>query len=345
MKLTKHSLKIFLLSFIPMFLIVFLSHLGVSPPRLVSPLEVETKIDLMDEIKPKLRKDTESFSLSKETSLISEARAGAEYASVAAYGVIDLNSGKVLNEKNISEKLPIASLTKIMTAVVALDLASLEEVFTVSRNAASQIPTKVMLKEGEEMSLEHLLKALLISSANDSAEVIKEGIDFKYKGEVFIQSMNEKAKLLGLKNSNFVNPQGFDNPSHYSSVEDLSLLTFYALKNYPFIAQIVKLELEDLSQVKDERFRLRNWNGLLGVYPGTFGFKTGNTNKAGHTAIVVSEREGNMLLAVVLGAPGVLERDLWAAQLLDLGFEKGFGLKPMNITEESLRQKYDSWGF
>src|SRR5690606_3687251 len=94
-----------------------------------------------------------------------------------------------------------------------------------------------------------------------------------------------------------------------------------------------------------KQFDLYNWNGLLGVYPGASGVKIGNTGDAQKTTIVTAERNGKKLLVVVLGAPGVLERDMWAAELLDLGFEKQYGMAPINVTEEQLRAKYKTWKY
>jgi D-alanyl-D-alanine carboxypeptidase len=343
MKLTDilsfRQIKIFLLAFVPMLIITVLPHLGITPKKLVSPKPELPVMEqsLPNEIKSKLEERKLTFQLKKSPAFVPEAKAAAEFDGAKAYGVINLNTGEVLLEKNFSERLPIASLTKVMTAVVALDLADLNSQFSVSEKASMQVPTKIMLKPGEKVSLENLLKSALISSANDSAQVIKEGVDNLFNKDIFIQSMNEKAKILGLKNSHFTNPQGFDNVNHFSSVEDLSLLSVYALDN-PFIRSIVSKELEDLSNQLDERFYLRNWNGLQGMY----GLKIGNTEKAGFTTIVASEREGQKVLVVLLGAPGVKERDLWAGELLDLGFSK-LGLKPVGITEDQLQQKYQSW--
>src|SRR5205814_1449958 len=123
--------------------------------------------------------------------------------------------------------LKIASLTKIMSAVVALDLAKPEVEITVSKHATEMIPSKVNLKEGEKLTVEETLNCFLMASANDCAQAIKDGIDAKYSDEVsnsenqsiFIKAMNEKAKFLGLKNTHFVNSMGFDSPDHYSSPE------------------------------------------------------------------------------------------------------------------------------
>lgn len=331
---------------------ISIPQLSIKPTSFLSPLPQRInrgtiffqKIDILEKVKPKLEQKQHEFKLKK--SLIPILSAGSDYDGAQAYGVIDFDSGEIIAEKNLSEKLSIASLTKIMTAVVALDLASLDETFTVSKLASVQIPTKVMLKPGEKYSLSQLLAHALISSANDSAQVIKEGIDTKFGQEVFIKAMNAKAQVLGLKNTHFENPQGLDGYNHFSTIEDLSILSHYAMEEYPIIAQIVGKEVEDLTQNgADMRFYLQNWNGLLGVYPGISGIKIGNTDKAGVCTTVLSEREGKKVLVVLLGAPGVLERDLWAGQLLDLGFSKISNLTPVNITEAQLKEKYASWKY
>lgn len=301
------------------------------------------KIDVMERINPKLEQKGNNFKIKKE--FIPQVSAGSDYETASSYGVINYETGEIIASKNLSKSLPMASLTKMMTAVVALDLANLDEEFEVSEKAASEIPTKVALKMGEKYSLKRLIEQALISSANDSVQVIKEGIDKKY-GEVFIKAMNEKAKFLGLKDTHFTNPQGFDSADHYSSVEDLSVLTHYALENYPFIASVVGKQIIDRTEGwTDRRFYLQNWNGLLGVYPGILGVKIGNTEKAGVCTIVLSERDGKKILVVVLGAPGVLQRDLYASELLDIGFSKLANLNPVNVTEEQLREKYSSWKY
>lgn len=324
------------------FLMVVISHFKPSASW-VSPLPQKPP-DILEKIEPKLEMKMNDFKLKKE--FIPLVSAGSAYDRASAYGVIDLETGQVIASKNLSEKLPMASLTKVMTAIVALDLADSSEEFVVSKKASAQVPTKVMLRPGERYSLGDLLEHSLISSANDSTLTIKEGIDSKYGTEVFIKAMNLKAKLIGLKNTSFTNPAGLDSNNHYSSVEDLAVLSAYALKHYPAVANIVSKEYEDLTQGGyDNRFYLNNWNGLLGVYPGASGVKIGNTGKAGHTTIVFSEREGERILAILLGAPGVLERDLWTAELLDLGFSKVAGLEPIDVTEEQLREKYASWKY
>lgn len=369
----KNGWKIFLLSLAAQFIVAALLHFGAKSPQaldflmlpnmkheaqvLISPL---ARPDVFEEIKGKLEGKPNHFQLRKQNSLVPSALqpnpvlAGAEYDQARVYLVVDLDTGEVLAEKNGSQKVPMASLTKIMTAIVALDLASPEENFVVSEGAASVQPTSIGVVPGQKMALEELLNALLLTSANDSAQVIKEGIDQKYSQGSFIKAMNAKAQILGLNNTHFENPQGYDGKNHFSSAEDLAVLSQYALKNYPEISEIVKKDYQYLPQDSNHKqFDLYNWNGLLRVYPGVYGVKIGNTSGAGHTMVVVSEREntshlgGGMskkVMVVLLGAPGVLERDLWASGLLDLGFDS-FGLDRVNVTPDQLQIKYATWKY
>lgn len=263
-----------------------------------------------------------------------------------SYIVIDANSGKVLLEKDSQKSLPIASLTKIMTAVVALDLANPGEKFSVSNKASKETPTRIGVIPGQKMTLEELLNGMLLTSANDAAQVVKEGIDAKYKSPVFIDAMNKKAEFIGLKKTHFSNPQGFDSVNNYSSAEDLAILSRYALYNYPLISQIVQKDYQFIPANEDHKqFDLYNWNGLLGVYPGVIGMKIGNTEDAGTTSVVTAQRDGKKIITVVLGTSDVLQRDLLGAQLLDQGFKEDGNLSYANITSDQLLYKYSTWKY
>lgn len=298
----------------------------------------------IDKVRKLLETKQNDYELKKRTSLLNPAYADELDINPSAYILVNFDTGEVIAEKNSDKRLPIASITKVMTAIVALDLAKKEEVFGISHNAASQVPTKIGVVEGERMELSELLKASMLTSANDATEVIREGIDKKYNEEIFIKAMNIKSKLIGLKNTNFSNPQGFDDSSNYSTAEDLAILSNYALTKYPSINEIAGKDYEFLPNNSTHKsFDLQNWNGLIGVYPGVKGLKIGNTNNAGKTTIVVAKRNGETLTAIVLGAPGIIERDLWAASLLDYGFEKKLRLARFNVTKEELLQKYSEW--
>jgi D-alanyl-D-alanine carboxypeptidase len=355
--------KVFLSSFLATFIMVTLQHLHADPMILVSKVcqampsttcsqalinPQPMQIRVIDVVKPRLDNVPNNFFPKKPSapiSLVTQAKASSDFEGARAYVALDAETGDVILEKNFSQKTPIASLTKIMTAIVALDLASPKDIFTVTPNAANQPPTKLVLTPGEKISLEELLNASLLTSANDCTELIRDGVDAKYGSPVFIEAMNEKARFLGLKNSHFQNPQGFDNPNHYSSPEDLAILTKYALSNYPLIASIVQKDHAEFpATATHKEMYLNNWQGLLGVYPGVSGVKIGNTDDAGTTTVVTSTREGKKIIAVLLGAPGVLERDMWTAKLLDTAFAT-FAIKPVNVTESELRAKYKTWKY
>lgn len=350
--------KTFLISFIAAFGMVVLPKMGFHLEKsfvcklplvnrfcglsMVTPI---ARPDPLDAIRPQLAANIKLFSLQKRTFLIPEVHAAGDYDGAKAYGVIDLNSGEVMMDKNLSQKLPIASLTKIMSAVVALDLIQPSDLFTVTQKATQVPPTRFALHPGEQFSLEELLNGALLTSANDCIEVIQDNIDTKLGEGVFVKAMNEKARLLGLKNTHFTNPQGFDDGTPFSSVEDLTILTRFALNHYPVILNIVQKDHEELAATNlHQGLYMNNWNGLISVYPGAYGVKIGNTDDAGYTTLVVSEREGHKLLAVVLGAPGIIERDTWAAQLLDEGFAQK-GLAKAQITEADLRAHYATWKY
>lgn len=351
-KISNYQWKVFFINMGLVFLMVVLQQFHLKPPAffgqfqqaVISP--IPQKIDIFDKIMPKLEQKDNSFHLQKSPSLIPSAKAATDLDEATAYAVVDFETGQILAEKNLERQTPIASITKVMSAVVALDLASPDEEFTVSEKAAHMIPTKLDLHPGDKLTLEELLNGALLTSANDCMQVIKEGIDAKYGDQVFIRAMNEKAKFLGMKNTKYANAQGLDNGHPFSSVEDQAILMNYALNNYPLIAQLVKKDHGELAATGTHTYQyLNNWNGLLGVYPGTYGIKIGNTDDAKKTTAVVSQRGGKKLLAIVLGAPGVVERDMYAAELLDMGFAQVANLPAVNLTEAELRAKYATWKY
>ncbi|HKC14499.1 MAG TPA: D-alanyl-D-alanine carboxypeptidase family protein [Patescibacteria group bacterium] len=338
--------NIFIFTFLLVFFLTVIQKINPDFKNLslVSPIPAQNQT--FKEILPKLQSVPNDFKLKKESSIIETTFASSAFDNASSYIAVDFDTGTVIAEKNISKPLPIASLTKIMTAVVALDLAKSQEQIVISRNATNEEPTKIGVVENQTMTVEELLSAMLMTSANDAAAALKDGVNNKYKSPIFIDSMNKKASIIGLKNTNFSNPQGFDNSKNYSSTEDLAILTRYALKNYSTIKNIVDKDYRFIAANNNHKqFDLYNWNGLLGVYPGVSGVKIGNTDEAGYTTVVMSERNGKKIIVVLLGTPGVLERDLWASQLLDFAFQKSANLVPVSVSEVSLRQKYSTWKY
>lgn len=303
-------------------------------------------VSVLDNILPKLQKIPNNYRLKKETELIAPSFASTNYDNAKAYVVVDYNTGQIITSKNLSERLPIASLTKIITAIVALDLATPNEHITISGNEVNEEPTIIGVVPGQKMTVEELLNAMLLTSANDAAQALRDGIDAKYGASIFEDAMNKKAKIVDLNDSYFTNPQGYDFKDNHSSVGDLAIATHYALSNYPLIEKIVSKDYQFYpANHLHKQYDLYNWNGLLGVYPGVSGMKIGNTDLAGYTTIVVAKRGDRKLIAVLLGAPGVRERDLWTSQLLDFSFQKVSNLPPVALTQDDLTKKYSTWKF
>lgn len=297
-----------------------------------------------DTVEKKLHTQKENYQLHFSSQIVPQAHATGAYDNAPSYIAVDFDNGNVLEEKHANDAYYIASLTKIMTAMVALDLMDPDEQITISRTAPLVSPTKIGVTTGERMSLSDLMQAMLMYSANDAAQAIHDGVNEKYGQDIFIQAMNEKARLLGLTHTHFANPQGFDDIKNYSSAADLAVLSHYALTHYPLIAQIVNQQYTvEPGSSSHKEYDLPNWNGLLGVYPGVNGVKIGNTGDAGYTMVVTSQRNGHTVTAIMLGTPGILQRDEWTASLLDSAFASAYDLPPVNVTPSQLRAKYASW--
>lgn len=348
-RLSTFNKRSFWISLVGGFLMAFMQHLGVPQipwfPHMNFQIQSASTV-FESKVAPQLEKIPNTFHLKDDSSVAPQAFASGDFDNATAYAVVDLDNGDVLAQKQGNQKVSIASLTKIMTAVVALDLAKPSDTFTVTQDAAQEIPTKIGVVPGQKMRLDELLDAALMTSANDAVEAIKDGVDEKYGGDIFVDAMNRKAQDIGLTNTHFTNPQGFDNANHYSTARDLAVLTGYALKNYPLIASIAKKDYMFLpANSEHKQFDLYNWNGLLDVYPNTIGLKIGNTSKAGYTMVAVSSRGGKRIAVVLLGAPGIVERDMWTSELLDDAYQKTLGLQPVNITRDQLQAKYNTWQY
>lgn len=219
------------------------------------------------------------------------------------YLIVDENTGTILTKSAYKDRVPIASTTKIMTAMVALENYDTEEVATISSEAANQIGADAFLITGEKIKIIDLLNALLIKSGNDSAYAIAEHMNGTGETGVskFVEKMNEKAKALGMNDTKYEDPAGL-NATGYSSAYDLYLVTRYALKNEKF-AQIVKKDREVVKSIDNSVWHdLRNSNRLVAEYkyPGAIGVKTGYMPEAGHCLVGAARRNGHTLISVVL---------------------------------------------
>jgi D-alanyl-D-alanine carboxypeptidase (penicillin-binding protein 5/6) len=237
---------------------------------------------------------------------------------LAAHGILlkDLKSGRTLYQFEADRRLAPASLTKIVTALVILDYARLYEHAAISRQAAAAHRTHLKLRAGQVFRLEDLLKAMLITSANDACLAAVEHV--AASEEEFVGLMNAKVKAMGLEDTHFSNACGFDGKDHYSTAADLARVSEAALQQ-PMFRDFVRQEFDIITSVNDNRsYVLRNTNRLLGRIPGVEGIKTGFTSRAGRCLIAKVSQNGNELLLVLLHA-----RQRWytAAQLIHEGLQ------------------------
>jgi serine-type D-Ala-D-Ala carboxypeptidase (penicillin-binding protein 5/6) len=243
------------------------------------------------------------------------AGAGVPQVDARAYLVQNGVTGEVLAHRNDRERLPIASITKLMTVLVTLQRASLDDVVTVSRRAASVGESSIYLQKGDRLTVRDLVEAALIQSANDAAVALAEYVGSSQSA--FVAMMNEEAQKLGLRDTHFVNPDGLDAPGHYSSAHDVTRLARIAMKS-KVIREVVD---QRTAQITGGR-TLNTWNDLLGRYPGLFGVKTGHTTAAGWSEVAAARTHGVTVYATILGSPGRELRNADLAELLTWGLTR-----------------------
>lgn len=225
------------------------------------------------------------------------------YLNISAEGavLIDVASGRILYEKNPDQRMRIASLTKIMTAIIAIENGNLNDLVKTSDNAFGTEGSSIYLKRGEKLSLEDMLYGLMLRSGNDAAVAIAEHIGGSTEGFAYL--MNEKAVFIGMNNTNFTNPHGLDHEKHYSTPRDMAVLTAYALKN-PEFKKIVSTRVKT-APLLDETWD-RKWinkNKMLYMYQWADGVKTGYTKLAKRCLSSSATKEGVQLAAITLKAP------------------------------------------
>jgi len=233
--------------------------------------------------------------------------------------LIDCKNGQVLYEKNPHRRMYPASTTKILTAIIALEKSRLTDLAIVSKDACNIEGSAIGLQEGEVISIEDLLYALMLNSGNDSAVAIAQHVGGSVDG--FVRLMNEKAAELGAVDTHFNNPNGLPDPNHYSSAYDLALIARYAMQNQEF-RKIAATKTKNIKR-EDPKAQtyLLNHNKLLWQYEGTIGIKTGYTEAARQCLVAAAARQGRELIAVVLGSEG---SSIWddAKELLNYGFNE-----------------------
>jgi D-alanyl-D-alanine carboxypeptidase (penicillin-binding protein 5/6) len=250
--------------------------------------------------------------------------------------LMDAATGRILFQKEPDLRLPPASTTKVMTAILALESGrNLSESLTVSKDATRVPPSKLYLRPGQTMPIEELLYAIMLASANDASVVLAEGIGGSV--ERYTDLMTKKAHSLGAINSHFTNPHGLTAPDHYSTTRDLATIFRYAMK-IPLFREIVQTKFSSVSslavvkkKVVPRRISVRNHNRLLWDFEGALGGKTGYTHAAQRCYVGAVQRDGVTLIVAILGAT-----NMWsdAKHLLAYGFDNYDILKPASQTTQ-----------
>lgn len=238
-----------------------------------------------------------------------------------AYILVDADSGKVLLAKNEHKKLAPASMTKLMTLLLAFEdleegKVGLKDTVIASENAWKMGGSQIYLEPGEEMTYEDMLISIAVGSANDSCVAVAEHLEGTHKN--FVDRMNKKAKMLGLKNTNFVNSHGLTDENHYTTANDMAILARHAL-NYPKLLEYCSIKEYNLRQGD---FKLYNTNKLLWWYQGADGFKTGYTDAAKFCLTSTAKRDGLRLIGVVMASPEQHGNFRDSMQLFNYGFAK-----------------------
>lgn len=232
-----------------------------------------------------------------------------------AYFVQNAATGEILAQHDEREQLPVASITKLMTALVTLERAGLDDIVTVARPAAAVGESTINLRAGERVSVRDLLRAALVQSANDAATAVAMHVG---GGSVdrFVALMNARARSLGLTDTHFVNPSGLDAPGHVSSARDVTKLARAAM-NQPFVRETVAIVSGEAAGR-----RIATWNDLLSTFPRLIGVKTGHTNRAGWSQVAAVRGAGVTIYATLLGGRTRSERNLDLAALLSWGLSR-----------------------
>lgn len=256
--------------------------------------------------------------------------------------LVEAKSMRILYEKNAFVKRQNASTTKILTAIVAIEMGNPEDVVTISSKAANIGGSTINLKKGEKLKLLELLYGLMLKSGNDAAIAIAEHIGGSV--EEFMDLVNKKAKEIGANNTHFTSPHGLDEPDHYTTAYDLALITSYCMKNDLFRQIVSTAE----TYISDRH--LRNTNDLIFTYAGANGVKTGFTNGAGRCLVASANRNGMEVISVVLGCDNKTTRFRDSRILFDYAFknyemvklvETGEVIKSINI-KKGLKQSINA---
>jgi len=248
--------------------------------------------------------------------LAAPAHAAVPAVNARAFFVVDDTTGDVLAQHAANTRLPVASITKLMTVLVTLEHARMQDVVTVSRGAAATGEESIHLRAGERITVHDLVAGALIQSANDAADALA---DYVGRGNraAFVALMNAKARALGLEDTHFTRPDGLDAPGHVSSAGDVLKLAQVAMHD----RDVRRIVGERVATIAGGRV-LHTWNDLLGRFPGLIGVKTGHTNLAGWCEVAAARGRGLTVYAVVLGAPTRSTRNDELTELLAWGLSR-----------------------
>lgn len=265
---------------------------------------IQSPVFASDDMQPVIEENTVDLKLECKSAMLMEA-----------------NTGEILYEQNADEALPPASVTKVMTLLLVMEAIdegkiSLDDTVTTSAHAASMGGSQIFLKEGETMSVEDMLKSVVIASANDAACALAEFVSGSETA--FVKRMNERAAELGMKNTSFENTNGLDDTAekHLTSARDIAIMSRELIKH----KKILEYSSIWMDTVRNGLFGLTNTNRLVRFYRGCTGLKTGSTSKAGFCVSATAVRDGVSLICVIMGAESGDKRNAIAAGLLDWGF-------------------------
>jgi D-alanyl-D-alanine carboxypeptidase (penicillin-binding protein 5/6) len=261
----------------------------------------------------------------------------AEEVNSRAAVVIEASTGRILYAKNPNLRLPPASTTKLITAIVAIENADLKDIVRVSKNASHVSPSKAGFKEGDKVTIETLLYAALLKSANDAAVALAEAVAGSEAR--FVDLMNKKAVEIGARDTRFINPHGLPGQGQYTTAFDLSKIMSYALM-YPKLKEVIGTRVAEVSTEDGNAIFLKNTNKLLWSDDDLVGGKTGYTRRARHCIVCAAERGGNSVIVAVLGSPS--RNCLW--QEAEMMVQKGFKVIAKNEEPDIyfVREDYDA---
>jgi serine-type D-Ala-D-Ala carboxypeptidase (penicillin-binding protein 5/6) len=248
--------------------------------------------------------------------LAAPAAAAPPTVSARAFIVENGATGEPIGARAARQRLPMASITKLMTVLLTLEHARLRDRVTIVRGSTGASGSSIYLRAGERLTVRDLVEAALIQSANDAALALADHVGHGYRAR-FVRMMNRRARELGLRDTHFVRPDGLDAPGHVSSARDLTQLGRIVM-NKPFVRRTVRLRRATIAGGR----RLSTWNDLLATFPGVVGVKTGHTSRAGWCQVAAARGQGVTVFATILGSPTRAQRNTDLAALLRWGLSR-----------------------